>query len=60
MFQKWDRCAHGDQSVDFAEGSTYQTCQIFVAPSSLQITKAQFSTYKSDYDSYDGKPVTWS
>lgn len=60
LFQKWERCAHGDQSVDFTEGSTYQTCRIFVAPSSLQITSAQFSTYDTDYDTYDGKPVTWS
>ncbi|WP_432543387.1 hypothetical protein [Kineococcus sp. SYSU DK002] len=60
LFQEWDRCAHGDQGVDFAEGSTYQTCRIFVAPSSLEITTAQFSAYDTDYDSYDGEPVTWS
>ena len=60
LFQKWERCAHGDQSVDFTQGSTYQTCRIFVAPSSLQITSAQFSTYDTDYNTYDGKPVTWS
>jgi hypothetical protein len=31
-----------------------------VASSSLQITSAQFSTHDTDYDSYGGKPVTWS
>ncbi|WP_432514847.1 hypothetical protein [Kineococcus sp. SYSU DK001] len=60
LFQEWDRCAHGDQGVDFTEGSTYQTCNVFVAPSSLEITTAQFSSYDTDYDSYDGKPVTWN
>ncbi|WP_338073680.1 hypothetical protein [Kineococcus siccus] len=59
LFRKWDRCASGDQGVDFAEGSTYQTCRVFVAPSSVQVTKAEFSDFDGPYDPYDGEPVTW-
>ena len=59
LFQRWERCLNGDQTVDFTEGSTYTACRVVLAPASVPVTSARFSAYDTAYDPYDGQPVTW-
>lgn len=58
-FSAFEPCENNGFDPDVAEGDTVESCTIQIADKGSTVDGAAFTSSDTEYDKFDGQPVTW-